>query len=280
MSTRPFDAVLLDVDGTLLDQTNSIRPRTREVIRALEEDGVMVMLATGRSLLSAVPVLEDLGLSSPAILFNGAGIWCPKEERMLEEQCLSNRSLARTLDFAQHEGLLPVVMKAREKFCINARTPVEERGLRLLEGLQYTDHAGLHVEYAMRVTLFSEHHEPGPLAADVEAAIDAPVYMTHFPLRELADHRESPLAVVDVQPPCLGKAEAFRFLETNYGIPAARVVTFGDSGNDVPMLRGAGLSFAMASGTEAARGAAQRVIGGNDTDAIADALEEVFGAEM
>ena len=82
--------------------------------------------------------------------------------------------------------------------------------------------------------------------------------------------------MVDVQPPCRGKGEALRWLEQERGIPAERVVCVGDAGNDVPMLEGAGLGVAMENAFRSAREAADRIIGSNNTEAIAELVEELF----
>src|SRR3954471_1779934 len=106
MSTRTYDALLVDIDGTLLDEQGRIHPRSLAALRAAEAAGVRVMLATGRSTISTRPVLEELGLETPALVFNGAGLWCPKEKRMLEEHVLGNRTLRRCLRFGAERDLL------------------------------------------------------------------------------------------------------------------------------------------------------------------------------
>jgi hypothetical protein len=65
-------------------------------------------------------------------------------------------------------------------------------------------------------------------------------------------------------------------LRETYGIPPERVVAVGDATNDLPMFAEAGLSVAMANAMEEARRAADRVIGDNNSTAIAELLEELF----
>ena len=103
-----------------------------------------------------------------------------------------------------------------------------------------------------------------------------PLYLTSFPLDALASHRTSPLQVVDVHPPCRGKAEAVRVLWEHYGIPAQRVIAIGDATNDLPMFAAAGLSVSMENGMSEARAAAQRLIGHNNSPAIAELVEELL----
>ncbi len=277
MSARAYDALLLDLDGTLLDDQSLVPARTNEALRAASARGVRVMVATGRSNLSAHDVLVELGLEAPAIVFNGAGLYCARRRRLLEERTLGNRTLQRTLAFAEQHGHLPVVMCADKKLALEPRDAAEEAALSLMTGLQIVAREELQAEYVMRVTLFSRSHVRSEhFAEELERSVALPLYTTHFPLNALASHRASPLHVLDIHPPCRGKGEALRVLEESYGIPPARVVAVGDATNDIPMFELAGLSVAMENSMSEARAVAQRVIGSNNGPAIAELVEELF----
>jgi Cof subfamily protein (haloacid dehalogenase superfamily) len=277
MTNRRYDALVLDLDGTLLDESSSIHPENRSALHAARDAGVRIMIATGRSSISAHPVLESLEIDTPAIVFNGAGLYSATERRMLEERILSKRTLQRALEYGARRDFSTVVMRADAKFATAPRDECEEAALALMTGLQVVDRASLDVEFAIRVTLFSrEHAASEAFGSEVESAIDQPLYLTHFPLNALPSHRSSPLHVVDVQPPCRGKAEALRVLEELYGIPRSRVAAVGDATNDLPMFAAAGFSAAMGDGMPEARRAAQRVIGGQNSTTIAELIEELF----
>ena len=272
-----YDALLLDLDGTLLGESGSVHPRNLEAVQAASDRGVRVMIATGRSSLSAHPILEQLALGTPAIVFNGGGLYDPVERRMLEERVLSNRTLARALAHGRERDWLTVLMCADKKLALEPRDEVESQALAMMTALRYVPRQDLTAEFVMRVTFFSRGHESSEaFGAEIERAVVEPIYLTHFPLSILPNHRESRLHVVDVHPPCRGKAEALRVLEELYGIPAQRVVAVGDATNDLPMLEAAGLGVAMGDGMEEALAAADRVIGGHDTTAIADLVAELF----
>jgi Cof subfamily protein (haloacid dehalogenase superfamily) len=277
MANRRYDAIVLDLDGTLLDERSRIHPRNLAALRAARDTGVRVMIATGRSSISAHAILAELDLDVPAIVFNGAGLYSARDRRMLEERVLSRRALQRALAFGRERELSTVVMRSDAKFATAPRDECEAAALALMTALRFVERPGLEVEFAMRVTLFSRDHDTSAsFAVDVERAVDQPAYVTHFPLNVLPSHRSSPLHVVDLQPPCRGKAEALRVLEELYGIASERVVAVGDATNDLPMLAEAGLSVAMGDGMVEARSVAKRIIGGHDTTAIAELVEELF----
>lgn len=273
-----YAALCLDLDGTVVDPNGLIRESTRAAIGALRDAGVRVMITTGRSVTATEAIIEELGLDEPAVVFNGAGVWCPKQGRLLEEQLLAERVVDPVMDYAEANGHLVCVMLAGTKFAPEPKDALEEATLKGLHGLEVVKRADLPREYVMRITVFSRVHESSePLHEEVCAALRGPAYLTHFPLSLLHAYRDNPLQVVDVHPPCRGKAEALRWLAEEEGIPAERVVCVGDATNDIPMFEVAGLSVAMGDGMPEAKAAAARVIGASDTDAIAELIEELFG---
>lgn len=62
----------LDLDGTLLNSQGTVPDENRAAIRAAEEKGVLVTIATGRRYRDALPVGTDLQLNAPLICHNGA----------------------------------------------------------------------------------------------------------------------------------------------------------------------------------------------------------------
>jgi hypothetical protein len=272
-----YQALVLDLDGTLITDEGRIRPRTLAALQAAHARGVRVMIATGRSELGVTPVLDELAMDTPAVVYNGAGLFCPIERRLLEERLLSSRVVARCFEYAERTRLMPVIQVAGAKYAPHPRDEAEARALRGLEGLAYVRFDELPREYVIRVTFLSDRHAGSDaLAAEIEASIAQPLHVTHFPLNALAMHRESALHVVDVQPPCRGKGEALRVLEERYGIVPGRVVAVGDADNDLAMLERAGLAVAVENAMPRVLARARRVIGSNNTDAIADLVDELF----
>ncbi len=278
--TRDYDALLLDLDGTLVGALDAIRPRTRAALEAARERGVRVMIVTGRSEQATIPVVEDLGLDTPAVVYNGAAVWSPTERRLVEERTLSNRTRDRSIDFGLDRDLVVAVMCAGAKYAVEPRNEEERFALRWMTDLRIVPPAELRRDRAIRVTLFSNGHGSSEqFAIELERAVDQPMYTTHFPMSVLPTHRDSELAVVDVHPPCLGKGEALRLCEELYGIPPGRVVAVGDATNDLPMLEPAGLGVAVADGMPEVLERADLVIGPRDSDGLAELVERLFLAD-
>ena len=277
MNSSPYKALMVDLDGTLLDREGKIHPRNREALRAADQAGVRVVVVTGRSKISTTPILDQLGLDSPAVVFNGAAVWCPREERMLEQRVLSNRSLERLLSYGRETDDLTLLMLEERKLCLTPRDEVEARSLRGLHNLEFVERDELVAEHCIRVTFLSQRPScSATYAAEVEDFVDQPLYLTHFPLSMLSNHHESRMLAVDAHPPCRGKGEALRFVYEQWGIAAREVVAVGDAGNDLPMVKEAGLGVAMGNAVSELEEVADRVIGDNQGESLAELVEELF----
>jgi Cof subfamily protein (haloacid dehalogenase superfamily) len=275
--SRAYDALVLDIDGTLLDDADQLSPRTAAAIRSVRERGVKVMLATGRSHQGAREIAARLELDIPSIVFNGAAVYDLVEDRLLSCYTLPEPLVNSLIEFARVQALEPVVARAEGQYARAAR-PDEAPLLSGFKHLEQVPEAQLPRTDVLRITLFSRQHtESIALYADVQRELAGyPAYCTHFALAALTGFRSSDAQVVDVQPDCAGKAEALKLLFDRFGIPAQRVVAVGDAGNDVPILRAAGLGVAMGNAPPGVQQAAARVIGTNNSSALAELIESVF----
>lgn len=277
MAPPSYDAIVFDLDGTLIGEDGGVRPRVADAIRDLIARDVPVAIATGRSELGTAAVAAELGIALPCVVYNGAGLWCPQTDKLLEERLLADAAVERVLAFAAEHELPTVAMQSHRKFASQPRDDDEADTYRGLERTSFVDRSALPTEYLIRITLYSrEHPDSRAFARDVDAAIGRPVYLTDFPLNWLATHRSNPFLVVDVQPPCRGKGEALRYLAEERGIAPERVVAVGDATNDIPMFERAGLAVAMGEAMEEAAAAADRVVGSCNSDTLADLIDELF----
>jgi hydroxymethylpyrimidine pyrophosphatase-like HAD family hydrolase len=65
--TKPIKLIVVDLDGTLLNDQNAMSERNEKALKAAMDKGVLVMLATGKTRPSAVDIVERLNLTTPGI---------------------------------------------------------------------------------------------------------------------------------------------------------------------------------------------------------------------
>ena len=115
--------VALDVDGTVLDHDGSLPAEVRAAVRAVADAGVPVVLSTGRSWHSTLPVVEQLGLETgPSVCSNGAVIVDFPPERIVKAITFDPRAvIAKVESFAP--GTLIAVEEIGRGYRLNAGHP-------------------------------------------------------------------------------------------------------------------------------------------------------------
>lgn len=255
-----IDLIALDLDGTLLNSAEEISPGNRAAVSAALLAGIRVVLVTGRGADAPEEFARDLGLNLPVICAHGA----------LTKDFLANRVLGHIpvpLRYA-----VPMIEYA-EVNALAAAVYVEERFHRLKGTHRYMD--DMHGPTWRDVVSFSEILHAAPtmirfLGRDAARAIretfgDMPV---HFKYETWGDFEE--LAVTSLE---ATKKNALERLCADLNVAAANVMAVGDSRNDVPMLRWAGVGVAMANASAEVRAGVAHITDSNDDDGVARAIE-------
>ena len=71
---RKWEMVVFDIDGTLMD-FEGFDPKMIPLIRRLEDIGLIVSLASGRTLPNITPIMQSLALSGFIVAENGGIVW-------------------------------------------------------------------------------------------------------------------------------------------------------------------------------------------------------------
>ena len=98
-----------DLDGTLLRSDTTISEYSEATLNRLMNDGVMFTYATARSYASASPLVKDLELRCPAVIFNGVFVVDPQTGRHLIENVYSKECQLLARDFYVRENIAPLV---------------------------------------------------------------------------------------------------------------------------------------------------------------------------
>ena len=224
-------------------------------------------MATGRVLAQVTPHLGDLRPDLPIVLYNGAVMMSPDGTSTIYEQKLEPAALRAALDASRGlEGVEAVLLQRADATYVD-RDATEYFTTKLhgwdisIEGVG-PDLYALSGGDAVKLLLFVE-------PARAEAVRDA----LTAAMGEKARAVISSGITVEVLGPDVNKARPIRMALEAAGINPADVLTVGDSGNDVEMLRDLGFGVAMGNCRPEACAAASARIGPHDTDAIADLLE-------
>lgn len=269
--------IALDLDGTAMNDLHIVTPHTRAVLEELIRRGYLVVPATGRGYRN---VRDDIlpGLALPyMIAANGSLVVEYPTGRRLFETLIPCQTAARMVtDFLDDEENCLYVhyldgqdthrkaCRSEEAFRRYYTRPWDKLQPRYtaeqLRDLILAGNRGI-----PKIGLWFQRRD-GFARYETLAAL-------HYP--EVSAYRvsENSLEFCSAD---TNKGLALRHLCEFLGISAAQVCALGDNGNDVEMLRFAGLGIAMGNAIPPAKQAAAHVAGRNDQEGAARFLREVF----
>ncbi|MFW6069479.1 MAG: HAD family hydrolase [bacterium] len=258
-----YSLVAIDLDGTLLTPDGALSERNERAIRRAQRAGVCVVLATGKSRSSAEFLLERFEQPCPGVFTQGLTVYDEAGD-VWHETTHKSEVAAEIIRFAEKRQL-PYLAYARERVL----TPYENE---------------------CRQRLYHQYDEPlAEIVGSVLAYLDQvrlnkiivcdPVddgQVRAALARQLGDRAHVTQAVsqfVEVLPAGASKGGGLRWLLNKLEIPTERVMAIGDGENDIEMLQMAGLGVAMGNAHPRVKEIADHVVGGNDEDGVAQALE-------
>jgi hypothetical protein len=242
----PIKLLALDLDGTLVDSSQTISPRIQTAVKAASERGVRVAIATGREYIATEKFAHMLGLAGPVICCQGAFIYDPAAGQLIHSEGLSLPLTHRVIDLARSQRL-----------ALNF----------YLDGKVYTEYAT-----PLSRAVFTR---TGATLVEVD---DLKQAMTTLPCKGLIVHAPEEIEqmvlqlraafgetirvvrsserLIETTLPTVSKGKALAILAGYYGIAQSEVMAIGDHDNDIEMLTWAGLGVVMGNGSSGAKAVA------------------------
>ena len=263
--------IATDLDGTLLDSTSSVTPRTRSALDAARARGIHVVPVTARQPIGLRAIAADAGFDGWALCSNGAYAVRLDDGRMLFAEELpadTIRTLAEALRASIPGLLFASVRDAGETF-------VAQDGYAAIAAL--ADHkrdpatmGGVPLDQVLSAPSLKFVIRHPELAPDALFDVVRSLGLTGF------EATLSGAPFVEVMAEGVTKATGLARLCDHLGIDRADVVAFGDALNDVEMLRWAGHGVAMADAEPLVKDAADETTTSNDDDGVARVIERLL----
>ncbi len=254
--------VAFDLDRTLLDHTDwRITPSALESIAQLRKNGYLVALATGRDMKneSSRPYLQEI---DPDALIHMNGTLVELRDQVLVDRDMDRSLLRRALSFSY-----------LHKFALGAR--IEEQ--------DYFTFPEQVQDFDRRFWGFRDRHFQDPMKL-LELRVRSLIYYGTRDKAEMLQYAFPELKVMmfaenlgaDVCEAAFSKAEGIKRVCQHYGIDPACTYAFGDSMNDLEMLKKAAVGIAMGNAIDPVKEAADYVTDSINQDGIVHALQH-FG---
>jgi Cof subfamily protein (haloacid dehalogenase superfamily) len=263
-----YKLIALDMDGTLLRKDKSISDRTLKALAAAREKGVKIVLATGRPVKGIKRYLDYLGLDSDdeyAVTFNGSAVQTGKSGNMLFERFITGSDLFCIYELSLKYGVHIHAFNEKGQLI----TPVLNK---------YTDVEaqinGINIHVSDFTTIKPEDKIIKVMLVDEPEKLD--VVYKRLPkelFTKFSIMRSAPIFLEFLNPE-INKGLGLSVLSRELGIAREEVIAVGDAGNDIDMIKYAGLGVAMGNAFPEVKEIADYVTVTNDEDGVAEVIEK------
>lgn len=265
-----YKLLVLDVDGTLLNEAKEVSPHNIAAVRKAQQMGIQIVLASGRPTSGILPIANKLELNhygGYVISYNGAQIINMQTGDVIFEKRLENDLLAYLDKKAKRNDFAIFTYKGNKLFTEQADNEhiISEAKINNLEVVKINDFANIEFRPS-KCVLTSDNTEE---LVSLE---------NHWKKRlaGMADVFRSEDYFLEVVPPTVDKGNTLALLIQELKLSTDEVVAIGDGVADVSMLQLAGTSIAMGNARDSVKACADFITLSNEENGVAAAIEKAL----
>ena len=261
--------LVLDIDGTIFRKDYTASERVKKTLQNLADDGIKVVLCTGRMYAATKFIAKELGLTTPVICYQGG---------LVKNFYENSKTLCEKTMPAEIAREVIKDLKARNVFFnlyINDVLMVENDSPLIR---QYVDARNLSYKIIGKCDNLDLKGLNKILAIDDDTELIANLQ------NEMSKKYKDKLYVIRSTPRFCEfsstdatKGNAVRFLADMWNIKKEEIMACGDQDNDIEMLLAAGIKVAMGNATEDLKKIADYITETVDNDGVAIAVSKFIG---
>lgn len=262
-----YKMIVLDLDGTLTNRDKVVTEYTKQVLMKAQEQGTIVVLASGRPSYGVLPLAEQLKLDQHGgyiLSFNGGIIMNCATREVVFQKKLPVEANRRIVQLARNEGVdlltyqddLIITNDAACKY-VDIEARINKLEVRQIEDLES------YLDFSVPKFLLMDD---GDYLALVEGRAKAALG------KNFSIYRSEPF-FLEILPRGIDKAQCLAQLLEIIHVKREEMIACGDGYNDLSMIRFAGLGVAMENAVLPVRNAADYITDSNNDDGVAHVVE-------
>lgn len=269
-----YKMLVLDVDGTLLNDNKEISKRTLATLRKVQQMGVRIILASGRPTYGLLPLAKELELGTYngyVLSYNGGQVINASNGEVIFERRI-NPELIPYLEKKANKNGFGILTYDGDTIVTNMPDNPHIQAEAALNGMKinYQENFSIAIDYSPCKCM---------LVSDDEKALIGLEEHWKRRLDGVLDVFRSEPFFLEVVGCRVDKANTLGAVMEMQGIKPDEIVVFGDGVADVTMLQLAELGIAMGNAPDSVKRCADYVTLSNNEDGVAVAVEKAFIAE-
>jgi Cof subfamily protein (haloacid dehalogenase superfamily) len=263
-----YKVLVLDIDGTLTNSKKEITERTKVALRKAQENGVVVVLASGRPTPGIKPIAEEIELAKYGgfiLSFNGAVITNYQTKEVIFEKVLP-------------DGVVPLLYKESQKANVSIVSYLDDVIITETPDNQYVKiEAFINKMQVQKVDNFVDALRAPVtkclMVGEPEKLVKEEERLKKKIGNRLNVYRSEPF-FLEIMPQNIDKAYSLEKLLKHLGLTREQMIACGDGFNDRSMIEYAGLGVAMCNAQDAVKEVADLITLTNDEDGVALVVED------
>ncbi|MDQ0228981.1 HAD family hydrolase [Metabacillus malikii] len=285
MTGKP-KAILLDMDGTILNHYNKVTIQTKEMIDELRKLGTYVFIATGRSYDEIAEVVPEGFMVDGYITSNGMAGYI--DDEVIFEHSLSRALVEVVIEKARENKiyyeLFPyrssrLTLKQDKEYVINEIAEPKPDSVGINEWLSRKEAIEEKIEWTKQIvgTTFSKFYFFARSKEHINVwknELEQLKKMMDFSTSTSSEHN------VELMVANVNKATGIKQFLDKFNLDKDEVMAIGDSNNDIPMLQFVGHAVAMKNAPDTIKELANDVTQFTcDEDGVSHFLKSYFQLE-
>ena len=262
-----YKLLVLDLDGTLTNSQKKITRKTKDALFKAQENGIKIVLASGRPTYGIVPLADELNLEASGgyiLSYNGGEIIDWKTKELLHAKLLDPQVLPYLYECANKNDL--AIITYQDEFIITESPDdiyVHKEAFLNKMKIKGVDNFLSYVNYPIAKCI---------ITGDGNQLIALEKEMNDHLKGSMGVYRSEPF-FLELVPNGIDKAQSLNILLNKLGMCRNEMIACGDGFNDLSMIQFAGLGVAMANAQLAVKEQADFITLSNEEDGVAHVVE-------
>lgn len=259
-----YKAILFDVDRTLIPPTREIFPEVIEMLKSLNEKGIITGICTGRGYASVVNKFMPIFPENSIHIMAGGSLIISNTGKIIWQKTIDQKTTAELRELVIQTGSVGIFMKPDAQYAFND----------VLEGIRN------HPWNQIGKDLNDMSSDGVNLVYIAQPNEQITAFLSDHPMlsfKELRSNQGYPY--YDITARGVTKALAMEEWAKITGIPTSKIIGFGDSLNDLEFLQNCGFSVAMGNAEFEIKEIANRTIGNVADKSLPNYVQNILEGE-
>ena len=284
-----YKLIAIDLDGTLLNSYGLISEKNREAIKKAQENGVKIVLASGRTTNSVKSLAEELGGNEYIICGNGSLIYDLKKDEIIYDKFIDKNKALQIIQICEQNSIYynvytedMVIAKTLDNNVLfyhqeNSNKPDSKKTkINLVDNI-YEYVKNLEGKNILKFTIsdkssiiFNSIIKKLRNIRNIDVLDVA--HMSRKMIKSGTEEVSLEYYYTEITSENVDKWNAIEWLAEKLEIEKEEIMAIGDNINDKLMIENAGLGIAMGNSDPLIKEIADKTVANNNENGVAEAL--------